>query len=257
MRTFIKPTEIKELKSISSLVHGSSPRYFETTGGEKKVLLLGKNDGDETSPRHREYFLRALNIESDEVFFVKQIHSDRVYVLDNPAATENDIANIEADAIVTHLTEKPIVALTADCIPIIVYDARLHVAGTIHAGRKGTAENILLKTVLVLRDRYGSRPENILMGMGPGIGGCCYEGDDLCIQPFKKKYPAWTSFVKQTSEGKYMLDLFRANEEDGLSAGILRKNIFHSGKCTSCLNDQFFSYRRGGGNRATKKICLF
>lgn len=246
MNTFIKPISIKELKTVSSLVHGISPKYFETASGEKNLLLLGQKNSDGASPQHREWFLRALDIESDEVFLVKQIHSDRVYVLDNPSMSDDALAAIEADAIITHMTGKPIGVLTADCIPIIIYDTRLHVVGTIHAGRKGTAENILSKTVEALRNAYGSRPENILMGMGPGIGGCCYEVDDPCVQPFRQKYRGWTSFVTQSPGNKYRLDLFRANEEDGLNAGILRGNIFRSGECTSCLNEQFFSYRREG-----------
>ena len=246
MKNFVRPFAIKELKIIPSLVHGISPRHFETASGEKSALLLGQSGSSGSSPQHREWFLRSLNIESDEVFLARQIHGDRVYALDDVSISADELAAIEADAIVTRLTGKPIGILTADCIPIIVYDTRLHVVGTIHAGRKGTAENILSKTIRVLRDAYGSRPENILMGMGPGIGGCCYEVDDPCIEPFRQKHKEWASFVKPSSGDKYQLDLFRANEEDGLGAGILRKNIFRSGECTSCLNESFFSYRREG-----------
>lgn len=195
---------------------------------------------------HRKIFLQSLGVEADEVYLVKQVHGDRVYVLDDPALSSNDIAGFEADAIVTRLLGKPVGVLTADCIPVIVYDARLHVIGVVHAGRKGTAENILSKTVGVLRDTYGSHPENIFMAMGPGIGGCCYEVDEICVKPFKEKFRGWEGFVKKSAGGKFRLDLFLANEEDGLNAGIRPENIFRSRECTACRVDRFFSYRKEG-----------
>ena len=246
MRIFIKPVLIDALKSFSSLAHGSSPRYFESENGEKSALLLGPIGDTGSLPAHREIFLRSLDIGSDEVYLVRQIHGDRVYVLDDAALSGGDLSGVEADAIVTRLAGRPIGVLTADCIPIIVYDALLHVVGVVHAGRKGTAENILFKTIGALRKSYGSRPENVFMGMGPGIGGCCYEVDDLCVRPFREKFGTWRDFVRKSADNKYMLDLFRANEEDGRNAGIPPKNIFCSGECTACQVDKFFSYRKEG-----------
>lgn len=256
MQVSINSIIIDDLKKNSSLIHATSPRFFETSSGEKEALQLGLISDPRSLPQHREWFLRSLGIESNEVFLVKQIHSDRIFILMNSSLSSNELATIEADAIVTCLTGKPIGVLTADCIPIIVYDKRLHVLGTVHAGRKGTAEKILSKTVAVLRDAYGSRPENILIGMGPGIGGCCYEVDEPCIQPFVQKYSGWNSFVKKSPGNKYMLDLFRANKEDALDAGILPQNIFHSGKCTSCLHDQLYSYRREGATGRLLTVAM-
>ena len=246
MLIFIKPILIDGLKNISSIAHGTSPRCFETDAGERGTLRLGANGDESSSPLHRKIFLQSLGIESDEVYMVKQVHSDRVHLLSDPALSGNDIAGVEADAIVTVLAGKPIGVLTADCIPVIVYDARLHVLGVVHAGRKGTSENILSKTVGVLRDTYGSHPENIIVAMGPGIGGCCYEVDEICVKPFKEKFRRWDGFVKKSAGGKFMLDLFLANKEDGLNAGVCPENIFLSGKCTACQVDRFFSYRKEG-----------
>lgn len=245
-KVFISPILIDELKNISSLAHGTSPRYFEDANGEKKPLLLGPAGDAYSSSLHRKQFLRALDIKSDDVYLVKQVHGDRICVLDEAAVSGGGLAGVEADAIVTRLPERPIGILTADCIPIIVYDRHVHAAGVVHAGRKGTAEKILSKTIGVLRDAYGSRPEHILVAMGPGIGGCCYEVDDFCVQPFKDRFSGWAGFAKKSTGDKYMLDLFLANSEDAVDAGILPRNIFRSRECTACRVDRYFSYRKEG-----------
>ncbi len=246
MQIIVRPFLIDELKKISALAHGVSPRCFETETGEKGTLCLGPNRDLGSSALHRKSFLRSLDVESDEVYLVKQVHGDRVYVLDNATLSCDDIAAVEADAIVTGLPGKPVGVLTADCVPVIVYDACLHVAGVVHAGRKGTAENILSKTIGVLRSVFGSRPENILVAMGPGIGGCCYEVDEICVRPFKDKFRTWADFAKKTVGDKYRLDLFLASEEDGLNAGIRPGNIFRLKECTACRVDRIFSYRKEG-----------
>jgi YfiH family protein len=190
--------------------------------------------------------MRALEIEGDQVFMVRQAHGDRVYILDDPARTAAQTARVEADAIVTALRGKPVGVLTADCVPVIVYDARRHVVGVVHAGRRGAAENIVAKTLRILKRRFGGRPEDFMVGMGPAIGACCYEVDESCLPPFKNNRPRWEQLVVKASEGKYMLDLFLANAEDALSEGVPRENIFRSGNCTACENHRFFSYRKEG-----------
>ena len=177
---------------------------------------------------------------------MKQVHGDRVFILDDPQKSSGQVEQETADALITHLTEKPIAVLTADCVPVIVYDPERHVVGVIHAGRKGTQKRIVSKTISVLSSIYGCRPKDMVMAFGPAIAGCCYEVDDLCIAPFRKHYQEWKEFVTVNSKNRFMLDLLKANEADGLGAGILKDNIHQSGECTSCNNDRWFSYRREG-----------
>ena len=139
MDEFTKPVSIWALKNFSALVHGFSQRNFISSEGEKKELLLGKYDDENCSLQHRQWFLQSLCIKNTEqIFLLKQTHSDRVYVLEDADKAEADVAGEEADALITHLTNRPIGVLTADCIPIIIYDPVLHVTGAVHAGRKGT-----------------------------------------------------------------------------------------------------------------------
>ncbi|MBI4383405.1 MAG: peptidoglycan editing factor PgeF [Nitrospinae bacterium] len=246
MHLLVEPVEIARLKNFSALAHGTSPKRYSLPGGESGLLRLGADGRGGSNRQHRDWFLRSLHIGPRDVFLVKQAHGARTYVLDDLSVASAGLASLEADAIVTNLVERPIGVLTADCIPIVVYDPVLRVAGAVHAGRKGTAEKILSKTIVVMRARYGCRPENIRLGMGPGIGGCCYEVGEECVGPFAQAFFGKSPFAQKSRERKYLLDLFGANEADGRDAGVLPENIFRSGQCTACSGDAFYSYRREG-----------
>lgn len=240
----------------SRLLHAFSLRSFERDGGVPEDLLLGRRTDPRSSEQHRQCLLESLNIPSKEIFFVKQVHGDRVFVLDDPEVSADQTEREEADAMITHLKDKPIAVLTADCVPVILYDPERQVAGVVHAGRKGSQMNLVAKTISILSRVYGSHPGNVRMALGPAIGGCCYEVDEPCIEPFRKNYPEWERFVTGRSPGRYMLDLLKANEADAVRAGVLKEHIHHSGECTSCNNDRWYSYRKEGTTGRTVSLAM-
>jgi len=232
------------LSKQPGLVHAFSPRSHERKDGTTGELNFAS--GNRSLRSNVQWFLRSIGMNKEEVFLVRQVHGDAVYDLKDASLSSSQVADVPADAIVTRLTGKPIGVLTADCIPIVVYDSRLNVTGVIHAGRKGTALGIVSKTIQTMQKLYGSNSKDILLEMGPGIGVCCYEVDADCIEPFKKSYPDWTKLAQPSSSDKFMLDLFSANAEDARLAGIEPENLSHTGFCTSCQVERFFSYRREG-----------
>ncbi len=244
MTPIIHSSAIILLNKQSGLVHAFSPRAYEREDGATGELNFAA--GDPSMRLHTRWFLRSIGMKEDEVFRVRQVHGDQVYVLKDASTSSAQTADVPADAIITRLVGRPIGILTADCIPVVLYDSRSRVAGVIHAGRKGTEQKIVSKTIHAMQKLYGSEPQDIILGMGPGIGGCCYEVDADCIEPFKTSYPGWASFVKSLPSGKFMLDLFSANREDAEMVGVAPENISHSGICTSCQVERFFSYRREG-----------
>ena len=246
MKIPLKIHSIDGFSHFPHLVHGFSPRSFESKKGVHEELLLGRTDDARVSQQHRQLLLQNLNIDTKQIFLVKQVHGDRVFVLNDSQQSVEQVEEEEADALVTDLTEKPIAVLTADCVPVLLYDPEKHVAGVIHAGRKGTQKRIVLKTISMLSDSYGCRARDIVMVLGPAIGGCCYEVEDPCIVPFREHFQGWQSFVTANSSNRFMLDLLKANEAEALEAGILNKNIHRSNECTSCNNDRWFSFRKEG-----------
>ena len=95
-----------------------------------------------------------------------------------------------------------------------------------------------------LVEKYGSSPKDIVVGFGPGVGGCCYEVDLECLELFRDSYCLTEKFAVAKENKKYMLDLKIANRSNALDEGILKENIFDCDICTVCKNDQFFSYRK-------------
>ena len=135
---------------------------------------------------------------------------------------------------------------TADCLPILIYDPRLRVNGAIHAGRKGTEQNIIYKVIREMARVYGSRPEELLAGFGPAIGGCCYEVGEDCIRPFKDLFPDEKNLYRFDLSGRHFLDLIAVNKLEGQKAGLLPENIFSMRHCTFCSPKNLYSYRREG-----------
>jgi polyphenol oxidase len=131
---------------------------------------------------------------------------------------------------------------TADCLPVLLADPRRRIVGAAHAGWRGTAAGVVTRLVAVLQ-REGSRPADLIAGLGPAIGPCCYEvGEDVrtALGPL-----AATAF-RPGPRGRPHLDLRAANRQQLLAAGLCRENIHAIDVCTACRPDLYHSYRRDG-----------
>ena len=250
------PVTIARFEKFKDFVHGFSPKTLILKGGQAHPLNFIKTSDPDILQHHLQLYLNSLRIDGDRAFLVKQVHGNKIHVMASLEDSEASDVSIEADAIITHLTDQPIAVMTADCIPIIVYDPEKHVVGVIHAGRKGTALGIFSQTISALHQNYASRPADLHVAVGPGICANCYEVDELCLHLFQENYDGWQRFVRKTSQGKYLLDLFLANEVDGMLAGVQPENIHRSDYCTSCHNDRFHSYRKEGGTGRMMTVAM-
>ena len=195
---------------------------------------------------NRQKIISELDL-SEKAYFVvaDQTHSDHITVITEAAtkgweALENAVA--DSDALITDLPGVMLVILTADCVPILLYDRKKKVAAAVHAGWKGTRLQIVFKTVEKMVEEFGSDPADILAGIAPSIGKCCYEvGEDVAKHFFESP-----EALKRKGE-KYMLDLPAVNHHQLLEAGLQENNIELSGVCTACEVDSFFSYRKEQG----------
>ncbi len=176
------------------------------------------------------------NITGRKVYFPIQKHSDTVIELDP------DLTPKEGDAVITDRANVILGVEVADCVPILIFDTRRFVIGAVHAGWRGTAKGILKKTISTLETRYRSRPEDLLLAIGPSIGQCCYEVDNDVAD----------AVVHETGPGDYqikkgdksMLDLQRANKLQAIRLGVPESQIEAIGECTACQTEKYFSYRR-------------
>ena len=246
MNILLEKLKFGQFDVFPELIHAVSPRCFENDLGEVEEFSFQNNGESEEDRDHIKRFLNSIGIENRNLFLVNQVHGDKVYILDDPEISFNEVKKISADALLTQIPGKPIGIFTADCLPILVYDPRLKVIGAIHAGRVGSSQSIVLKVLREMSRVYGSRPAELVVGIGPAIGGCCYEVGEECVLPFKKLFPDKKDLFRSSLSGNYFLDLVAVNRVEGERAGLLPENIYSMNQCTCCSTRNLYSYRREG-----------
>jgi YfiH family protein len=125
--------------------------------------------------------------------------------------------------------------VTADCVPVFLFDPVRRAVGLVHSGWRGTAECIAPKAAALLQEQYGSRPEDLLVCLGPHICGRCYEVGAELIPPFRASFSeaeCGRFFPPAQAPGKYLLDLSEAIRLSLTRAGVPPEQIRSSGRCT-------------------------
>lgn len=168
--------------------------------------------------------------------FVRQTHSDLVHVCGVASVREGD--RPEADAMLTRDPGSLISVRTADCLPLLLVDETRRALGAVHAGWRGTAQQIAQRAVERMRDEFGSRPQDLEAAIGPSIGVCCYEvGPEVA-----NRFPASSIQHKQRAH----LDLVAENRRQLTDSGVAPEKVHAAGLCTHCRSDLFHSHRRDG-----------
>jgi YfiH family protein len=255
-----------ELNKFPWLVHGFSTR----PGGvslidSEKTLNLGFTDWDtrENVVENRRRFQSALGAAKLHLVPIKQFHSDVVCLFDETPPAEP----CRGDASVTRHPGLLLGVQTADCVPILLVDAKKRAIAAVHAGWRGTLARIVQKAVGRMQMEFVSRPQDLLAALGPAIGGCCYEVGTEVASAFSTKFadaenyfdelrtgdePNPVQWLNQMPPGhqppppNVFLDLRKANRAQLLEAGLDAKNISVNDLCTACHNSQLFSYRKEG-----------
>ena len=222
----------KTLKLFSQLTHCLTTRHYER---------------DITTNQGQEYFLKSNQSDQFNFILPKQVHGSKIQVVKN----ENLLLNkkqFEADAVITNQMNVWIGILVADCFPILMFEPSVNVIAVIHAGWRGVEQNIHLKALQCIIEFMNSSIKNIFIGIGPGIGSCCFEVGKEVSDKFEKRSITSAQFVHPISEQKAMVDLRGLIISDLVMAGVSLKNIENMNYCTSCFTDLFYSYRKEGKN---------
>lgn len=206
------------------------PKVF---GSRVKAFFTGKTPGADLLRISK---IATINIKN--VYLPIQKHTDKVLLLDS---FEPRIG----DAVITDRKGVLIGVQGADCVPILLYDRRTHATGAVHAGWRGTAAEILKKTIEAMGDRFSSSPSDIMIAIGPAIRWCCYGVGYEVIEAVKKATGSGDYFMMKGE--KYCLDLPMANKYQAISEGILPENIWMLNDCTYCLPEKYYSYRFAKG----------
>ncbi len=181
----------------------------------------------------------------DAPLLLKQIHSDRIVEAGAVSRLE------QADAVISNHPGLWLPVRTADCLPILLADPSHRAVAAVHAGWRGVVTGIVPKTVLEMTRRYGSRPEDIIAAIGPGIGVCCFEvGPEVAEQfqiahSYALREPQKTApQTQQTVREKAHIDLQLTVVRQLMDLGIARERIAQAAQCTRCDAVLFESWRR-------------
>ena len=171
------------------------------------------------------------------------IHGTDVIFADAPRSLDQPTQ--KADIIFTDNPEVSLFMRFADCVPLLFHDPKKNVIGISHAGWMGTVKGVAEVSVQAMEERYGSKPQDIVVGIGPSISVDHYEvGEEVAIQ-FREKYGKDAEQVVQSRDGQIYLDLWTANALQLQKMGVEQIQI--SGLCTACNLDDWYSHRAEKG----------
>ncbi len=242
------------LNGFSTRTGGVSPPPWDS-------LNLGANRGDspERVSENFRRFCAAVGADPDRLVKNYQVHGDAIRTVTGADCLPSPGApgTAEADGLLTLEPGVCLAVFSADCIPVLLCDPETGAACAVHAGWRGTALGIARRAAEAMAAR-GSRPENLLAAIGPGISLCCFEthrdvpgglraglGGDAegCIFPIP-------------GTDKYRVDLKEANRRWLLQAGLLPEHIALCAACTACAPEEFWSHRRMGERRGSMAALI-
>jgi YfiH family protein len=177
-----------------------------------------------------------------------QVHGADVRVVQNREQAQAKPGVLGDDEYCDALVSKtPAVLLaikTADCVPVLIGDARTGAFAAVHAGWRGTSGSIVSKALTQLQLQFGSQAGEVRAAIGPAANTCCYEVGSDVIDRFKELWPQAEHLFTPTRVGHARIDLQIANRDQLIAAGVRPERIHVAPLCTMDRNDLFFSYRQ-------------
>ncbi len=242
--------------------HGFSTRLGGVSEGCYSSLNLSFTRGDREEAV-RENFRRmgnALGVRCEDMVFTQQTHTTNVRVVtdqDRGMGIVRPRSYADVDGLVTNIPGICLVTFFADCVPLYFLDPVKKVIGLSHSGWRGTVGKIGRRTVELMQEQYGCSLADILAAVGPSICQDCYEVSEDVIVQFREHFAEkdWPELFYKKENGKYQLDLWKANELVFLEAGIHKEHIAVTNLCTHCNSDILYSHRTTGDKRGN--LCAF
>lgn len=194
---------------------------------------------------------RSLGLAPSNVLHPRQAHGADAVVVSHRDSDPAAVGAAAADIIMTGTSTFGVAVRSADCVPLLLADARTGAVAAAHAGWRGTAAGVARAAVQQLERHFGSRPEDLIVAVGPSIGPCCYRVGEELLPAFGEAGRCWFSRL----HGGLMLNLWKANEDQLVQAGVKRGNVHVAELCTAMHGEVFPSYRRDG-RRAGRLVAV-
>jgi polyphenol oxidase len=234
------------LAQVPGIAHGISTRSGGVSQGRCESLNVSYSVGDTRENVHENIHRvsTALGSRPEDLFSAYQVHGRDVTIVEPDSSAE---PRPRCDVLVTSSAARTLMLRYADCTPVLLADPRRRVVAAVHAGWRGSAVRAAGAAVEALRDAFGSRPADIVAGIGPAIGPCCYVVGQDVVEAFADRPDLF-------SNGR--LDLWEANRQALVEAGVPSEQIEVAGVCTQCESERFFSHRANDGQPAGRFAAL-
>jgi hypothetical protein len=214
----------------AAVIHGFSTK-LPPAGGESML---------EEIHRQRQSFCDCLHVNAPSLLLLQQVHGNRIFTAREPLS---HLAPGEYDGAVTDSAEIALSVVTADCLPILIYEQNKKIIGAVHAGWKGTAAGILSNALAVIKQDFGGSPQDCMVLMGPALRPCCFEIQRDVLEILQERMSFWPQVIN-TIQNRFYFDLQLANVFQAREMGVPQGNIRTIDLCTRCKPEWFHSYRR-------------
>jgi len=256
--------QFPKLLVFSNIQHGIFTRKNGASRGSYSSLNVSFGVGDDRHHvlQNRKTISQCLGV--DDLVFIDQVHGNRVLIFtkDNESGNPNSFDSLSepeftgidnlpsgvfesesghpliGDAIVTNMPNKNLVVQVADCQSVLMYEPVRQVVANVHAGWRGSINNIIGRTIKVMEQNFGCYPRDIVAGISPSLGPCCAE-----FINYRKEIPA--AFWPYKDDRDHF-DFWSVSRDQLCDAGVIDQNIDLGRICTKCDIDNFFSFRGEG-----------
>lgn len=252
-----------ELEQIEEIGHCFTTRVGGTSKGMFSSMNLSFTRGDEREAVEENYRRLASAL---EVGYNKFVFSDQTHTTNIRKVTAKDAGKglvkkrdySDVDGLITNEQGLVLSTFYADCVPLFFVDRKNHAIGLSHSGWRGTVARMGKVTVEAMKEAYGTRQKDLLCAIGPSICKDCYEVSEDVAEQFKQEFNEKSKeLLIEKKDGKYQLDLWKANEIVLLEAGVPQTQILLPTLCTCCNEKMLFSHRASHGKRGNLGAFLY
>jgi YfiH family protein len=255
VRTFVNGLHLWQFENLSrenSIKHFVTDR--STADVENEFTLSFSSSPDrEFIKSNRSLLANAMAVASNRLFFPHQVHLTRIV---NVTAATTLEALKDTDALISNQKNICIAVMSADCVPILLYDKKNQAIAAVHSGWRGTVARILEKTLQEMKTTFGTTGKDIVACIGPSVCQDSYEVGEEVVSEIKKSFGQESDLMIAQPNNKAKLDLWKANKLQLLEFGVDATRIEISDLCTVKNNNYFFSARKGDGGRFAAGIML-
>ncbi len=251
------------LQETGLVQHGFSTRIGGVSKDHLGTMNLSftRGDDEEAVKENFRRMAKAIGVEADSFVFSQQTHTTNVRKVtaeDRGKGLVYPLDYHDIDGLITNVPGLCLSTFYADCVPLYFVDPVNKAIGLSHSGWRGTVSKIGKVTLQKMKEEYGTDPANVLVAIGPSICQDCYEVSEDVIEQFQCAFASeyWNELYYKKENGKYQLNLWKANEIVMLESGVRKENLAVTNVCTCCNSDVLFSHRASQGKRGNLAAFL-